>query len=794
MPTIDEALQIGWKKHQAGDFRNAEHIYRQVLDAAPKNANAWCFLGMVYHDQQRFDEAVEAYHKAIEIQPKFPVALSNLGNTLKQQGNPQAAESSCREAIRLKPDYPTAYNNLGVALVAQGRLPESAEVFEKALALLPDDAVTNANLSASLMRQGKYAEAEEISKKALALNPNYAEAHKNQGIVWLLLGDFERGWPEYEWRWQCPGCAMPPYKPPVWDGSSLAGKTILLHHEQGLGDTIQFVRYAPIFANEGARVVVKAQKPLTKLLASCEGIDTLVHDDKDLPAFDVHIPMLSVPGRLKTTFENIPARVPYLDAAESLVEVWRERLSQHAGFKVGIAWQGSPDFHADAQRSIPLSYFHRLAAIPGVQLFSLQKGHGTEQLEDLPEGIEIEQFGEELDTASGPFMDTAAIMKNLDLMITSDTSVPHLAGALGGPVWVALPLSPDWRWFLERDDSPWYPSMRLFRQRTLADWDDVFDRIASELAAKVGAEPPQRVLPATQHDSATDGEPPTDARPVGEGGPAIPPASTDRILETGFNCLKQTRHGYTLFNQNDMYIGRSMDEYGEFSEGEIEMFRRIVSAGDVVVEAGGNIGAHTVALAKLAGPQGRVYTFEPQRIVFQTLCANIAVNSLGNVEALNAAVGAVAGEISVPELSPDRETNFGGLGLGEYKTGEQRAVITLDSLGLERCKLLKIDVEGMELGVVQGAAKLIRDCQPIMYIENDREDRSAALIEHIAGLGYRMYWHLPPMFRENNYFENKKNAFGRIVSVNMLCIPEGDDFAVDDLREIDGPQSSWQAT
>jgi Flp pilus assembly protein TadD len=331
MPTIDEALQIGWKKHQAGDLRNAEHIYRQVLDAAPKNPNAWCFLGMACHDQQRYDEAVEAYHKAIEIQPKFPVALSNLGNTLKQQGKPEQAEASCRRAISLKPDYPTAYNNLGVALVAQGRLPESAEVFEKALSLLPDDAVTHANLSASLMRQGKYVEAEELSKKALALNPNYAEAHKNQGIVWLLLGDFERGWPEYEWRWQCPGCSMPAYKQPVWDGSSLAGKTVFLHHEQGLGDTIQFVRYAPIFSKQGAKVIVKAQKPLMKLLANCEGIDTLVDDDKDLPDFDVHIPMLSVPGRLKTDFTNIPSNVPYLNADDSLVEKWHERLSKHEG-------------------------------------------------------------------------------------------------------------------------------------------------------------------------------------------------------------------------------------------------------------------------------------------------------------------------------------------------------------------------------------------------------------------------------------------------------------------------------
>ena len=766
MPTIDEALQIGWQKHQSGDLRNAEGVYRQVLEAAPKNANAWCFLGMACHDQQRYDEAVEAYHKALAFQPNFPIALSNLGNTLKQLGKPEEAEQRCLEALKLKPDYSTAHNNLGVALVAQGRLQEAAEVFEKALALMPKDAVAHANLSAALMRQGKYSEAEENSKQALALNPNYAEAHKNQGIVWLLLGDFERGWPEYEWRWQCPGCSMPNYKKPLWDGSPLKGKTILMHHEQGLGDTIQFVRYAPIFAEQGARVIVKTQKPLRKLLASCSGIETLVHDDKDLPEFDLHVPMLSIPGLLKTNFDNIPAKTPYLHADDSLLEKWRKRLSEYKGFKVGITWQGSPSFHADAQRSVPLSYFERLAVIPGVQLFSLQKGHGAEQLEDLPANVNVIEFGDELDADAGPFMDTAAIMKNLDLMITSDTSVPHLAGALGVPSWVALSLSPDWRWFLEREDCPWYPTMRLFRQTTLGDWDEVFARIASELSAKLGTAPPASV-------------------------PAAPP-DTNRILDTGFNCLKQARHGYMLFNQNDMYIGRSFDEYGEFSEGEIAMFREIVSEGDVVVEAGGNIGAHTIALAKLAGESGQVFSFEPQRLVFQTLCANLALNSLSNVEAQNVAIGAAPGEIVVPHLPPGEVTNFGGLGLGEYKTGDKRAVITLDSLGLDACRLLKIDVEGMELGVLQGAGEMIERCRPVMYIENDREDRSPALIEHIQQRGYRLFWHLPPMFAADNYFQNEKNAFGKIVSVNMLCVHQDDDFEFADLREIEGPQSKWQ--
>jgi FkbM family methyltransferase len=779
MPTVEEALQLGWKQHQAGDFRNAEHIYRQVLAVTSANANAWCFLGMACHDQSKFDEAVEAYHKAIEVQPDFPVALSNLGNTLKQQGKLEAAEASCRKALELKPDYSTAFNNLGVALVAQGRLPEAAETFEQALSLMPNDAVTHSNLSAALVRQGKYEEAEENSKQALSLNPSYAEAHKNQGIVWLLLEDFERGWPEYEWRWQCPGSKMPDYAAPLWDGKPLAGKTILLHHEQGLGDTIQFVRYASILKQHGAgRVVVKTQKPLMRLLESADGIDELVCDDANLPPFDTHVPMLSVPGILKTTFETIPNDVPYIHPKPELLDKWKQRLAKYDGLKIGIAWQGSPDFHADAQRSVPLRDFANVAAVAGVRLFSLQKGFGTEQLALLDGKFEVIDFGDELDGnldgEAGPFMDTAAIMQNLDLVITSDTSVPHLAGALGVPTWVALSVSPDWRWFLEREDNPWYPTMRLFRQETLGDWNDVFARIASALRERVAA------------DETTDAviTPSAKTRDT--------PVSTERLVDSGFNCLNHSRHGWMLYNKNDVYIGKSFDEYGEFSEGEVAIFERVLKPGDTVIEAGANIGAHTVALAKLVGPTGRVIAFEPQRLVFQTLCGNVAINSLANVDCRFAAVGAEAGEIVVPPLPPDNKNNFGGLGLGSYRTGDRVPVLTLDSLGISKCHLLKIDVEGMEESVLRGAGELISTCQPIMYIENDRKEHSAALIEHLLRLEYRLYWHLPKMFAKSNYFGNETNHFGQVASINMLCLPLGADFDVDGLASVTDPNSDWQ--
>jgi Flp pilus assembly protein TadD len=467
MPTVEEALQIGWKQHQSGDVRGAEHVYRQVLQAAPGNENAWCFLGMVCHDQARYDDAVEAYGRALEIRAEFPVALSNLGNTLKQLGRLDEAIASCQRALDFKPDYSTAYNNLGVAYVAKGDLDLAKTTFEKSLDLMPNGVVAHSNLGAALVRQGDYEAGTARSEAALKIDPKYAEAHKNLAIVWLLMGDFERGWPEYEWRWRCPGNSLPSIKQPMWDGTPLQGRTILLVAEQGLGDTLHFVRYAKVMQKRGARVIVAAQKPLLPILAECQGIDQLVKANGSYPSFDTWAPLVSLPGLVKTTLASIPAEVPYLAADPTLVKEWSERLAAHSGFRIGITWQGSPDFHADRQRSIPLRLFAALAEIPGVQLFSLQKGFGSEQIAALNGQFDVVDFGDELDGTAGPFMDSAAIMQNMDLLVSSDTSVPHLAGALGLETWLALSMSPDWRWLLGRDDSPWYPSMRLFRQQTL---------------------------------------------------------------------------------------------------------------------------------------------------------------------------------------------------------------------------------------------------------------------------------------------------------------------------------------
>jgi hypothetical protein len=316
-------------------------------------------------------------------------------------------------------------------------------------------------------------------QRALRIKPDFIDAHWSLALNLLLLGDFERGWPEYEWL--SPQTLLQP----VWDGGSLKGRSILIYGEGGLGDQIQFVRYAPVVKRYGGTVIVSCRKPLLPLLASCPGIDELVATGSALPAFDVQAPLMSLPWILKTSLSTVPADIPYLFADPRLQDKWQRRLRRYPGFQIGIAWQGNPEFLKDCPRSIPFVHFAPLAGLAGVRLLSLQKGAGIEQLEAAAMQFPVTVLGSGLDKRGGAFMDTAAVMKNLDLVITSDTAIAHVAGALGVPVWVALSHGAEWRWLLEREDSPWYPSMRLFRQTRPGDWEGVFARMAQELSKRV---------------------------------------------------------------------------------------------------------------------------------------------------------------------------------------------------------------------------------------------------------------------------------------------------------------------
>lgn len=503
-----------------GELTEAVACYGRVLRLRPGFVEAHNNLGAALRHLGRLAEAVDCYREALRLRPDYADAHNNLGDALSQIGRTDEAVAHYREAIRLRPDFAGAYNNLGSALRHQGQFSEALDCYRQALRLVPHSADAHYNLGSLFMQQGGLEEAVASYREAIRLKPDYAEAHFHLGqalraqghpeealavyqrllqirpdnpeahlsraLTWLLLGDYEHGWPEYEWRLQCKGFYRPPLPQPRWDGSPLHGRTILLHAEQGLGDTLQFVRYAPLVKERGGTVILACPKTLLRLLAGCPGIDRLLAADADPPPFDVHAALPSLPSLFGTSLANVPAPLPYLFADPALSEQWRRELAAYSGFKVGIAWQGNPKYLADRYRSFPLVDFEPLARVPGVHLFSLQKAPGAEQLQAaLP--FPVHDLGPRLDEVTGPFMDTAAVMKNLDLVITVDTALAHLAGALGVSAWVVLSSASDSRWMLERDNSPWYPTLRLFRQQAWGGGDRVFARVAAALRERVAA-------------------------------------------------------------------------------------------------------------------------------------------------------------------------------------------------------------------------------------------------------------------------------------------------------------------
>ena len=401
--------------------------------------------------------------------------------TFRQSGRHDEAIACLRTLLKTRPDLAAAHNNLGLAWAGKQDYGKAVQCFREALRIRRDFAEAYCNLGTSLIIQGDARGGEAAIEEALRIRPDFALAHVNRAAVWLRRGDFERGLPEFEWRRLGAANLPAQVQAPLWDGAASGDNSILLIAEHGIGDTLQFVRYAPLVRRHCGKVVLYCRKNLIPLLRQCPGIDRCASPDEALPRCDFQAPLMSLPLLLGTTLLTVPADVPYVHARRDLADTWRERFSRYSGFKIGIGWQGNPRYPTDDLRSIPVRHFRPLARVPRVALFSLQKGAGADQLAGLGPDFPVVEFGGEFDASTGAFMDTAAVMYSLDLVITSDTAVAHLAGAMGIPVWVALCKSADWRWLEERDDSPWYPTMRLFRQAELGDWGALFERMATEL-------------------------------------------------------------------------------------------------------------------------------------------------------------------------------------------------------------------------------------------------------------------------------------------------------------------------
>ncbi|TAG92647.1 MAG: tetratricopeptide repeat protein [Oscillatoriales cyanobacterium] len=478
-PNCAEAwINLGLAREVQGDLVEAVNCYQQGIQVNPNCAEAYLNLGIALEEQGKLDEALVICQQAIQQFPANVDAHYNLGMVLYKQGKFENAIACYQQALSLKPDFLQALNNLGKAFEEVGKLANAIECYNRAIELQPNNINSFNGLGNALQKQGKFTDAVACYRQGVELNITHPEAHLNLALALLLVGDFQRGFSEYEWRMLVKEKQFPTnnFPQPLWDGKDLDGKTILLCLEQGLGDAIQFMRYADLVKQKGGKVIVWCLPDLQRLFEQVLGIDQLIVSPESAPNFDVRAQLMSLPYLLGTTLETIPANVPYL-APPPGVEF---TINKTPNLKVGIVWSGNPNNSLNNLRSFSLNSLIKLLDIPGVDFYSLQKDM-TEEERTLLEQMPIADLSAYLHD----FADTAAAISALDLVISVDTSVAHLAGALGKPVWILLCFTPDWRWMLEREDSPWYPTARLFRQEKQGDWEGVFERLAVALKAKI---------------------------------------------------------------------------------------------------------------------------------------------------------------------------------------------------------------------------------------------------------------------------------------------------------------------
>ena len=504
---------LGGALHRLGKIEEAEKWIRKALQFQPRYATAIASLGRLLKEKQdwpqaaavleegcrllpqsleihlqcsdalravdRFADAVAISRQAVALKPDSSEAINSLGNSLWSNGEFDAAAEAFTSALKLRPDDVTAMNNLAGLLGDRGNLGEAMAMLQKSLQISPDFPGALFNYAVALAGLNRFDEAIGYYRKALNSRPDFAQAHHGVAQIHLVRGEFEQGLRLYEWRRRLPGRPRP-FPNKEWKGESWQGRQVVLLDEEGLGDSIQFIRYARLVAEKGAEVTAVCAPALSRVFSWVKGVDRVVPRGTLVDRHDFHVPLLSLPLAMGTRLETIPANVPYIEPPLDQIAHWKKRLEVWASeFKVGLAWAGNPAHKRDRYRSIPPSLLAPLSQ-SGARFISLQKTTVAPQFTGMPP-FDTENLGPELHDLS----DTAGLIANLDLVITVDTSIAHLAGALGRPVWVFIPFAPDWRWLLDREDSPWYPTMRLFRQSTIGDWSGPIAKIAEELAATV---------------------------------------------------------------------------------------------------------------------------------------------------------------------------------------------------------------------------------------------------------------------------------------------------------------------
>ena len=730
----EDAFAQALAAHRAGRTAEALRLYDRAIREGRNPAGAYTNIGVVLRRQRRFEAAIVAHRRALELSPDDPGILGNLGNALKDAGRFEEAIRVKRRVVELAgPEDAEALHGLGIALRDAGRIEAAADAFEAALRLAPDD----------------------------------AEIRFNLALAQLHLERFEAGWANYETRWRLDRQKKRAFRQPWWRGEPFPGRTLLLFAEQGFGDTIQFIRFVGEAKARGGTVLLECQPELERLMASVAGLDGILVRDTDAAAAalaraDLVCPLASLPGHCGVTLESLPGRVPYLapppgpwPEIEALVARSGDRL------KVGIVWSGSVTFADNANRSAGLEPYLRFAEVPGVQLYGLQKGPRLAELEALGTDSLIIDASAALDD----FAATAALIQRLDLVLMTDSSVAHLAGALGRPVWVLLMHQPDWRWLRERPDSPWYPSARLVRQRTPRDWEGVFAEAAAALAG-LARDRPRAAPPVVGVATAARGPvielelaptPEPDAPPA----PPAPPAA-DLLLPAAFRDAAGAPRFVMpipralLDDPGLRVLVREEQTDGGFEYATRRFLDEHLAPGDLFVDVGAHWGIHALTAATRHPGQVRVLAIEPAPLNVRHLRSWIAQNRLE--EAIEVIAAGAADRTGFATLAPQSTMGHHLEALSAEAAGQgvRVPVTTLDRLLDDRPELqdrrtlVKIDVEGLEPEVVAGAGRLLASggVQAVIFERGRNYDPPAgrrrwlALLDRFQDLGFEL-WRMP---------------------------------------------------
>jgi hypothetical protein len=666
-------------------------------------------------------------------------------------GRLDEAEAHARRAVELEPHRSLAWSNLGGVLDHQCKFDDALAAYERAEqieAVSPESPDDYFNCVICLLRAARTRDALAMLESKL---PRYtdARAQSHYALALLTAGRLVEGWDQYEFRWMKEPLASwrANFVKPVWTGQDLHGKTILLRTEQGHGDFIQFIRYARHIKALGANVLLQLREEMRGVAELMPEIDRVLKPNEPYPAFDFYVNLMSIPRAFGTDLSSIPADVPYLRADPTRVAAWTSRFPRHGTLNVGLVWAGSPTHPRDRFRSLSLVQLAPLAKIGGVRFHSLQKGPASAEAGTPPSGMSFVDLGPEL----RDFGDTAAVISHLDLVIAVDTSVVHLAGALGKPVWVLLPKPADFRWLEERDDSPWYPTMRLFRQRRVDDWTGVLDQLERALGKWVDEALQGCAKPSTNAEVAS-----LPIRPVVRDVP--------RPVQ-GLSEVAETSVGIVQYFPEQPIIGRSLRTYGEYLQRQVDLVANLGVAGATVLEVGAGVGFHVLFLAPRIGSSGHIVVYEDDDLLRRALRQNLASNGLTNATVMRRSIGGIGRvEASTGHPLPDADET--------RSTSSYAETETIDELRLQKLDWLKINPSVDALTVLSGAPETLWRLRPRLFIGVSDERALQNTASLARDFGYSCWRHETRLFNPDNFNLCDSDIFNGQTALALIAMPE----------------------